>query len=47
VHDFQHVNAEQIVGRILERKSEFEERQRRKEGKGVREEEVRRGELGR
>jgi len=45
VHEFQDVNAEQIVSRILERRAEFEQRQRRKEGKGVVEEEVRRAEM--
>lgn len=44
LHEFQDVDAAQIVGRILARREEFEERQRRKEGKGVVEEEVKRRE---
>lgn len=45
-HPYQDVNAEQIVGRIMLRRAEYEERQRRKEGKSVVEEVVRAGEVG-
>ncbi|MCJ1355384.1 MAG: Ethanolamine-phosphate cytidylyltransferase [Icmadophila ericetorum] len=39
-HEWQDVNAEEIVGRIMEGRSMFEERQRRKEAKSVVEEEI-------
>lgn len=43
-HDFQHVNAGEIVERILRGRAKYEERQRAKGVKGVAEEEVRRAE---
>lgn len=43
-HDFQDVNAGEIVERIMKSRAKFEERQRRKGGKSVVEEEVRRRE---
>jgi ethanolamine-phosphate cytidylyltransferase len=39
-HDFQDVNSEQIVGRILGKRAEYEERQRKKGAKVVGEEEA-------
>lgn len=43
-HAFSHINAEQIVGRILKSREMFEERQRVKGVKGIGEEAVRRRE---
>ena len=43
-HDFKHVNAEEIVGRILKSRAMYEERQRVKGVKGVGEEAVRKRE---
>jgi ethanolamine-phosphate cytidylyltransferase len=40
VHDFQDVNSEQIVGRILGKRAEYEERQRKKGAKVIGEEEA-------
>ncbi|KAK4551968.1 choline phosphate cytidylyltransferase [Recurvomyces mirabilis] len=44
-HDFQDVNAAQIVSRILAKREEYEERQRRKGAKGVGEGALRRAEM--
>jgi len=43
-HDFQDVNAAQIVDRILKNRTRYEERQRKKGEKGITEEAVRRRE---
>ncbi len=40
-HDFQHVNAEEIVQRIMKSRAMYEERQRKKGEKAVGEEAVR------
>lgn len=44
-HDFQHVNAAQIVQRIMAKREEYIERQRRKGEKGIVEAAVRRLEM--
>ena len=44
-HDFQDVNAGQIVERIMKSRAKFEERQRKKGFKSVVEEEARRKEI--
>jgi ethanolamine-phosphate cytidylyltransferase len=46
-HDFQHVNAEEIVQRIMRSRAMYEERQRKKGVKAVGEEEARKEELSR
>jgi ethanolamine-phosphate cytidylyltransferase len=45
-HKFQDVNAETIVQRIMKGRARYEERQRRKDGKGAREGELERAEKG-
>lgn len=44
-HDYSHINAEEIVARIMKGRQAFEERQKRKGQKAVGEEEVRKQEL--
>jgi ethanolamine-phosphate cytidylyltransferase len=44
-HPYAHVNASEIVGRIMKGRQAFEERQRRKGEKAVGEEEVRKREI--
>lgn len=45
-HEFQDVDAEEIVGRIMKSRERYEARQRKKEMKAVREDEAKRREVG-